>query len=88
MEASANHQKISFKKENMILGNFSDHKIFQVFAKKTEKDGFQVSAFISDKDIKYIHSKRDTPDKCSATNLNACIDICYNAIKSLDLRVE
>ncbi len=88
LEASATHQKISFVKETMVLGNFSDHKVFQTFAKKAGKDGFQVSAFISDKDVKYIHSKRDTPDKCSKTNLNACIDICYNAIKSLDLRVE
>ncbi|MFX1572979.1 MAG: M28 family metallopeptidase [Promethearchaeota archaeon] len=88
LEISANHQKISFKKENMVLGNFSDHKIFQAFAKKAGKNGFQISVFNSDKDTKYIHSKRDTPDKCSITNLNSCINICYNAIKSLDLRVE
>jgi len=88
LEISATHLKISFEKETMVLGNFSDHKIFQSFAKKAGKNGFQVSVFISDKDTKYIHSKRDTPDKCSVTNLNACIDICYNAIKSLDLRVE
>ena len=40
------------------------------------------------KDSKYIHSKKDIPEFCSAENLNGCIEICYNAIKSLDLRVE
>lgn len=62
--------------------------MFQVFTKKTEKKGFQVTCFLSNKDSKYIHSKKDIPELCSAENLNGCIEICYNAIKSLDLRVE
>ncbi|MFX1312061.1 MAG: M28 family metallopeptidase [Promethearchaeota archaeon] len=88
LEASAIHIKSSIEKETITLGTFSDHKIFQSLAKKAGKNNFQASVFSSDRDTKYIHSKKDTPDKCSTTNLNACIDICYNAIKSLDLRVE
>ena len=48
----------------------------------------QCMRILSNKDAKYIHAKKDTPDLCSAENLNGCKEICYNAIKSLDLRVE
>ncbi len=40
--------------------------------------------FHTAKDSKYIHSSRDTPDKCYPENLNGCIDICYTSIKSID----
>jgi len=70
------------------LGSGSDHLVFQAFIKKAEKKGFQVTYFLSNKDSKYIHSKKDIHELCSAENLNGCIEICYNAIKSLDLRVE
>ena len=62
--------------------------MFQAFTKKAEKKGFQVTCFLSNKDSKYIHSKKDIPELSSVENLNGCIEICYNAIKSLDLRVE
>ena len=61
---------------------------FRAFARKKKIEKFQVSAFIAEKNTKYIHSTKDTPDKCSSENLNGCIEICYNAIKSLDLRAE
>ncbi|MFX0029842.1 MAG: M28 family metallopeptidase [Candidatus Hermodarchaeota archaeon] len=89
LEASATQQKITIKQEWVKFGaGSSDHVILRAYAKKYENKEFQVAFFSSDSDIKYIHSKRDTPDKCSAKNLNNCIEICYNAIKSLDLRVE
>jgi len=88
LKASVTHQKIISENPKMALGAGSDHLIFRAFTKKAEKKGFQISCFISNKDSKYIHSKKDTPELCSAENLNGCIDICYNAIKSLDLRVE
>lgn len=89
LKSSANQQKISLKKESIKIGaGSSDHTIFRAYAKEKEKKGFQVTSFTSDKDTKFIHSLKDSPEKCSVNNLNGCIEICYNTIKSLDLRVE
>lgn len=88
LKASDTQHKIPTEKSKLSLGSGSDHLAFRAFTKKAEKKGFQVTCFISIKDAKYIHSKKDIPELCSAENLNGCIDICYNAIKSLDLRVE
>ncbi|MFX1375520.1 MAG: M28 family metallopeptidase [Promethearchaeota archaeon] len=89
LKASANQQNIKLKNKSVRIGfGSSDHAVFRAYAKKEEKKGFQVSFLISNKDAKYVHSKNDTPEKCSAKNLNGCIEICYNAIQSLDLRVE
>jgi hypothetical protein len=88
LKASDTHKKIPSEKSRLSFGSGSDHLVFRAFTRKTEKTGFQVACFLSKKDTKYIHSKRDIPDLCSAENLNGCIDICYNAIKTLDLRVE
>ena len=88
LEASATHLNVPFKKASMAFGSGSDHLVFQSFAKKAEKPDFQVSCFLSKDDSKYIHSKKDLDKYCSGTNLNACIEICFNAIKSLDLRVD
>ncbi|UCC18320.1 MAG: M28 family peptidase [Promethearchaeota archaeon] len=88
LEISANQQKINLKKVKTPIGSGSDHLVIKAFTKKVQKKNFQVSCFFSREDTKYIHSQKDTPEKCSTTNLNGCIDICYNAIRSLDLRVE
>ncbi len=88
LKASDIQHKIPSEKSKLSLGSGSDHLVFRAFTKKTEKNGFQVTCFLSKKDAKYIHSNKDIPELCSAENLNGCIDICYNAIKSLDLRVE
>jgi len=61
----------------------SDHRSFRLFEKNTEGN-FQVCCFHSDKDSKYIHSLKDTPDKCSTVILNGCLDICYETILKLD----
>ncbi|TES94571.1 MAG: hypothetical protein E3J90_12265 [Promethearchaeota archaeon] len=66
-----------------ILGSKTDHKSFQSFAKKT-KSSFQVANFHSEKDSKFIHSSKDTPDKCNPESLNGCLEICYETIRSID----
>ena len=86
-EATAKHLKIPIKKYNKIIEPKSDHKIFRKYAKKAKKK-LQIVYFHSDKDTKYIHSLRDTPDKCSAENLNGCLNICYQALKSIDMRID
>lgn len=88
LKASDTQQKMVFESPKIVLGTGSDYLIFHTLTKKAEKNGFQVSCFLSNNDSKYVHSKKDIPDLCSADNLNGCIDICYNAIRSLDLRVE
>ena len=88
LEASATHLNVPYKKISMSFSTGNDHLVFRAFTKKSEKPEFQVACFLSKEDSKYIHSKKDTPDRCSATELNACIEICYNTIKSLDLRVD
>ncbi|MFX1467819.1 MAG: M28 family metallopeptidase [Promethearchaeota archaeon] len=88
LKASDLQQKINCDNPKMSFGSGSDHLSFRSFTKKAEKKDFQVTCFLSNKDTKYIHSKKDIPELCSAENLNGVIDICYNAIKSLDLRVE
>lgn len=61
----------------------SDQRSFRLFEKKT-KGNFQVCCFHSEKDSKYIHSLKDTPDRCSTANLNGCLNICYETILKLD----
>ena len=84
-EAIANQLKIPLISFNKIIKPKSDYKIFKRYS-RTKK--FQVSCFHSDKDSKFIHSLKDTPDKCSIENLNGCLNICYQAIRSIDLRAE
>jgi len=88
LAASATQLNVPLKRTSLSFGTGSDHLALRAFTKKAKKKGFQISCFLSKEDSKYIHSKKDIPERCSATNLNACIEICYNAIKSLDLRVE
>ncbi len=84
LEETAIELNVPIIKSKKILGPKTDHLSFRSFAKKT-KSSFQVACFHSPKDSKYIHSSRDTPDKCSSQNLNGCLDICYTAIRSIDL---
>ncbi len=56
------------------------------FKKLQSKTSFQIACFHSDKDSIYIHSKSDTPDRCSNEILNNCLKICYRTIEHLDAR--
>lgn len=87
LEATANSLKIPIRKFDMTIEPRSDHISFRSFAKKAQKT-MEVCCFLSNKDIQYIHSSRDTPNKCIPHNLKCCVDICYNAIKSIDLRID
>ena len=83
-------KKMDIQIEPLIIpfGAGSDYMTFRAFARKFEKNRFQVCFFNSFKDGKYIHSIKDTPDKCSAKVLNNCIELCNNVIRSIDLRVD
>ncbi|MBY9002355.1 MAG: M28 family peptidase [Candidatus Lokiarchaeota archaeon] len=61
----------------------TDHKVFLKFGKKTKSD-FQVACFHSAKDVKYIHSPRDTPDKCNVQNLNNVLEISLETLRKID----
>ncbi len=88
IKTTAKKMKIKINPEHDIFGAGSDHKTFRLFSKIYKRNGFQVCHFNSNKDMKYIHSIRDTPEKCSAETLNNCIELCNNTIRSIDLRVE
>ncbi|MFW9821173.1 MAG: M28 family metallopeptidase [Candidatus Thorarchaeota archaeon] len=87
LEATANSLNIPITRFNKIIEPKSDHIVFRRCAKRARKN-IQVVFFHSDKDSKYIHSLRDTPDKCKSENLNGCLAICYQALKSIDSRIE
>ncbi|MFW9988060.1 MAG: M28 family metallopeptidase [Candidatus Odinarchaeota archaeon] len=88
LEETANHLNIPIVKYNRIIKPKSDYRAFGRYAKRLKKKNFQVSCFHSSKDSKYIHSLKDTPDKCSTDNLNGCLNICYQSLRSIDSRIE
>ncbi|MFX1501191.1 MAG: M28 family metallopeptidase [Promethearchaeota archaeon] len=85
-EATAKHLNIPIVKYNKVIKPKSDYKAFKKYAKIAGKK-FQVSLYHSSKDSKYIHSARDTPDKCTIENLNGCLNICHQSLRSIDLRM-
>ena len=87
-EATAKHLNIPLVKYNQIIRPQSDYRAFRRYARRAKKKNFQVSCFHSSKDTKYIHSLKDTPDKCSTDNLNGCLNICYQTLRSIDSRIE
>ncbi|MFW9969150.1 MAG: M28 family metallopeptidase [Candidatus Odinarchaeota archaeon] len=85
--AIANQLNIPLKIYNKVIKPKSDYKSFKKYARKT-RTKFQVSFFHSSKDSKYIHSLKDTPDKCSLESLNGCLNICHQTLRSIDMRIE
>ena len=83
LEETANELNIPITVDTKIIGSKTDHKSFLSFAKKT-KSSFQVANFHSKKDSKFIHSSKDTPDKCDPEILNSCLEICHETIRSID----
>ncbi|MFX1590113.1 MAG: M28 family metallopeptidase [Promethearchaeota archaeon] len=83
LETSAKSMNIPMIRYSRIILPKTDHRSFLSLAKIT-KSKFQVACFHSDKDSVYIHSSKDTPDKCSARILNGCLQICYSTIKKID----
>jgi hypothetical protein len=86
LQTTAKNLNIPLNVYTKVIKPKSDHRTFQKFAKRKRKK-LQVAFFHSDKDSKYIHSSRDTPDKCNIENLNGCLNICHQALRSIDLRV-
>jgi len=85
LETTANTLGISIDRYNRILKPKSDYRMFQKYARKIKKT-LQIGFFHSSRDSKYIHSIKDTPDKCSSENLNGCLNICFHALRSIDLK--
>ncbi|MFX0038289.1 MAG: M28 family metallopeptidase [Promethearchaeota archaeon] len=85
--ATANQLNIPLRTYNRLLKPKSDYKPFIKYSKKVNSK-FQVVYFHSSKDSKYIHSIKDSPDRCSLETLNGCINICHQALRSIDLRIE
>jgi len=77
---------IKYTKESHFITPKTDHKSFNKLAKKT-KSKFQVVCFHSDKDSKYIHSRLDTPDKCSSEVLSNAISLIFNTLKTVDSKI-
>ncbi len=86
-EATAKQLKIPLDLFNKIIKPKSDYKMFKRYARRKRKK-LQISCFHSDKDSKFIHSLKDTPDKCSLENLNGCLNICSQTLRSIDLRLD
>ncbi|MBY9006917.1 MAG: M28 family peptidase [Candidatus Lokiarchaeota archaeon] len=86
--ATAKKMNINIKPVMNSFGGGSDYMTFQSFAEKYKKNGFQIGFFNSKEDEIYIHSENDTSERCSAKTLNDCIKLCYDTIRSIDLRVE
>ncbi|TFG16846.1 MAG: M28 family peptidase [Promethearchaeota archaeon] len=74
---------IEYTKDLHFITPKTDHKSFNKLASKT-KSKFQVVCFHSDKDSKYIHSRLDTPDKCSSEVLSNAISLIFNTLKTVD----
>lgn len=83
IEDAANKLDISIVKHDHMITPKTDHKVFLKFARKTKSD-FQVACFNSDNDVKYIHSPKDTPDKCSVQNLNNTLEITLKTLRKID----
>ena len=64
----------------------SDQRELRKFKRKSKK--FQIAFFHSFKDSKFIHSSKDTPDKCSVESLKGCISICYKTLLKMDLEMD
>ena len=82
-EATANSLNIPITRFSKFFEPKSDHTVFRRCAKRARKK-LQTVFFHSDKDSKYIHSLRDTPDKVLPENLNGCLAICYQALRKID----
>ena len=83
LEEIAIYREIAIIKETKSVSFSSDHIIFQNYARKLNRE-LQIGWFHSKMDDKFIHSSKDTPEKCLSKNLNGCIEICYFTLKKLD----
>ena len=85
IEASAEELNIPITSFNKIIKPKSDYISFK---KLSTNKSFQTALIHSDKDSKYIHSKKDSPEKCSNNLMDDCLKVCYNTIKNLDGKIN
>ena len=86
LEQTAKSLDIPITRYSKIIEPKSDHTIFRRHARRARKK-LQTIFFHSDKDSKYIHSLRDTPDKVLAENLNGCLRICMHSLREIDTNI-
>jgi hypothetical protein len=82
-QETAKSLNIPITRYSKIIEPKSDHTIFRRCARRARRK-LQTVYFHSDKDSKYIHSLRDTPDKVLPESLNGCLRICYQSLKKID----
>lgn len=85
--ASAKSQNIPLVSYSKTLSPNSDYRSFRKLKRKT-KTKLQVACFHSSKDTKFIHSAKDSPDKCSSEILNGCLEICFDVVRTIDSNNE
>jgi len=83
IKEAAEKLNVKYFKERHFISPKTDHRKFLRFARKT-KSKFQVACFHSAKDTRYIHSPRDSPDKCNPVNLNGTVAITLEALYKID----
>jgi len=83
VEEAAEKLNIKYYEHSHFINPKTDHRKFLKFARKT-KSKFQVACFHSARDSKYIHSPRDTPNKCSPENLNGVFNISVETLNNID----
>jgi hypothetical protein len=83
IKEAAEKLDVKYFKHSHFINPKTDHRRFLKFARKT-KSKFQVACFHSAKDSKYIHSPRDTPDKCNPENLNGVFNISAEVLHKID----
>jgi hypothetical protein len=86
-KSTAERLNIPLTLYNKIVRPKSDYKSFIALRKRT-RSKLQVCCFHSDKDSIYIHSYKDTPDKCSDVILDNCLNIIYSTILDLDIHLK
>ncbi len=87
LEEIAREKEIPLRLETKTISFSSDHITFQHFAKKKKRE-LQICWFHSKMDAKFVHSSKDTPEKCLPENLNGCIEMCYYTLKKLDADLD
>jgi Zn-dependent M28 family amino/carboxypeptidase len=85
---SAHLLNIPIQNFSKFLKIKSDHLCFKKFFKKSGKHDTQIAFFHSVKDRKYVHTKKDTPDRCSKRILDNCFKICILTSLFLDSKLK
>lgn len=86
LSESAEELNIPLVKYSVQVEPRSEQIVFKKLKKVKKK--FQIAFFHSAKDSKFIHSSKDSPDKCSAESLNGCLAICHKTLLKMDSYID